>query len=834
YGDEDGGGVNAGQTYIILGKPRQFSSVNARHVKAGTSLSIGDNIFISDETITTDSQLYIDSNMVNVLGGLNTTGYVSIGTSSLLQTLSVQGTTGTDILNITLSDGSSIFHIDEIGNVGIGTTSLSNIFTVASTTTGQNLFVIDDAGQVGIGTSSPEAQVNIYTDLAASTSPSLLIQGEANASSSVLFKVVSNVNTTANAIFRIDADGTTHADGSYVSTGADYAEYYYTVDTDLESGEVVCVDVENNNAVKRCARMADGNVMGIVSTNPSIIGNNKDGFSDDDNYVIVGMLGQVPAKVSTENGPIRPGDSLTSASELGYIMRANPGDPTVGVALENLDVSVIASDSEAISLDMDTASTTGLPQSLSLLRNDKGVINVLISRRNKSLTVEAVESQITDRIVAMEIEDEVQILISQAVDDMNLDSEIQVIVDDQIALFGNRLTVEFDVLNGQLISLASGIDELADRVTTLENNHELLSLRMDSVENSRDAIHRILETDEDGNVVIGMMTINDDKDAMDDVSTGTVVSIVDITTIASTTAVAFVVNQGGFGDVADFQAKGVSIMNIDNDSKVTVVGEMLVDGRIMVCSGGVCGDALNDAVDETMGDMGVEGKMVAGAFESICDEGMIWVPGSSKYGTMPGFCVNSHKERINSVGGVTISLTTDDNVITNLSQGEAQLACVEKANGYHLLSENEWLTIAENIIRVSENDIDDTQDGLQLITAEATSSISLILSNGNVIHEIFGEIKEWTDMTITQAGLPEPVINIWQDYIQIENYNGLNIAPPYYYNSSNGIGGIMTGTATSTIDNLRGFVRGGFGVYSLDLSFSPTTATSTIGYRCAK
>ena len=90
--------------------------------------------------------------------------------------------------------------------------------------------------------------------------------------------------------------------------------------------------------------------------------------------------------------------------------------------------------------------------------------------------------------------------------------------------------------------------------------------------------------------------------------------------------------------MADFQSDGVSIVNIANEGQVSIVGEMLVDGRIMVCSGGSCGNNLDDAVDETMGDMGVEGKVVAGAFENYCGEGFIWVEGSANRITSYNVC----------------------------------------------------------------------------------------------------------------------------------------------------------------------------------------------------
>ena len=143
-------------------------------------------------------------------------------------------------------------------------------------------------------------------------------------------------------------------------TGANYAEFFYIGDSDLESGEVVCIDVTQDNTVQRCQRRSDSNVMGIISSNLAIIGNTQAGFRDNPNYVIVGMLGKVPAFVTDENGPIRPVGSLTSSLQPGKLMKANAGDSTVGVALEGL-------------------------------KKKEGKINVLISRKNKSLTVSQLE-----------------------------------------------------------------------------------------------------------------------------------------------------------------------------------------------------------------------------------------------------------------------------------------------------------------------------------------------------------------------------------------------------------------------------------------------------------
>ncbi|MCK5211585.1 hypothetical protein KAJ89_02690, partial [Candidatus Parcubacteria bacterium] len=773
----------------------------------------------------------------------NTNTRLGIGTTTPATTLTVMSDT----------DSQLRLAYDENNYVNF-TVAADGEMTIDTSGTGDSILSIGDTSESDAGIVLDGNQIDFHLAID-DTNDAFQIGTSSTIGSSTAFTMLSSGNigigTTTSPSYALDIGGQGNASMGWLTAGADYAEYFYTDNTGLEAGDVVCVDITRDSAVARCERGADSNVMGIVSTRPAIIGNNKEGYRDNEHYKIIGMLGQVPAKVSAENGPIRPGDSLTSASSsMGYVMRADPGDSTVGVALESL-------------------------------ASGKDIINVLISRRNKSLTVDMVESRITDRIASMEIEDEVQILIAQAVDNLDLDEEIQPIVDEEIALLNaavdERLTVGFDAVDAQLITLAASVDDVLARMTAMENN-------IDSIFNFQFSISKQLSIINDQLVILGSdsasstsIIITDDGNlklgrvSVAEISTTTAtstpdVAVVEIVTATTTEIAAFVVNQIGSGDVADFQAGGVSIVNIADTGRVSVVGEMQVDGRLLVCSGGACGSALDDAVDETMGDMGIEGKVVAGAFEGYCAVGYMWVPGSSKYGTLPGFCVSAREASLHAeidaddyADGTRIG--SSSLVWTNISQGEAMLACQELGDGYHLVSENEWLTIAENIIRVSDNDSDDISDGLQLATSPqpspsqgegvASTGVAFVLSNDNVIYDFVGGVAEWTDQIITRAGAiaVDPSAcgtspwqgeensgncGLWYEYYEVLDYKGFNINPPYYYNSENGIGRIKTITASSTASYLSGFVRGQSALFDLDLSYSPIEATSTIGFRCAR
>ncbi|MBN2356479.1 hypothetical protein JXO59_10220 [candidate division KSB1 bacterium] len=97
-------------------------------------------------------------------------------------------------------------------------------------------------------------------------------------------------------------------------------------DDDIEAGDVVVVDENGKYRVKKCAKPYDTRVAGIISTKPTIIVGT----------LIVGghplaLSGIVPCKVTAANGPIRPGDLLTTSDAPGYAMKAS--EPKTGAII---------------------------------------------------------------------------------------------------------------------------------------------------------------------------------------------------------------------------------------------------------------------------------------------------------------------------------------------------------------------------------------------------------------------------------------------------------------------------------------------------------------------
>jgi hypothetical protein len=137
------------------------------------------------------------------------------------------------------------------------------------------------------------------------------------------------------ALFRIErATGNVYTDGAFFPGGADVAEYV-TVSEPVEPGDVVEIDPQNPKSYRKARGAYSPLVAGVISTAPGVVLGGKhltltlsasgEGRGEvepgERSAALLALLGRVPVKATTENGPIRPGDLLTSASKPGYAMR---------------------------------------------------------------------------------------------------------------------------------------------------------------------------------------------------------------------------------------------------------------------------------------------------------------------------------------------------------------------------------------------------------------------------------------------------------------------------------------------------------------------------------
>jgi hypothetical protein len=108
-----------------------------------------------------------------------------------------------------------------------------------------------------------------------------------------------------------------------------------------EPGDVLVISLDRPGGVEKCSRPYDSRAVGVYSTQPGFLGEDRagdTGVAADE--VPVAVLGVVPVKVTDENGPIQPGDLLTTSSTPGHAMRCEGLElcfgRTLGKALEEL------------------------------------------------------------------------------------------------------------------------------------------------------------------------------------------------------------------------------------------------------------------------------------------------------------------------------------------------------------------------------------------------------------------------------------------------------------------------------------------------------------------
>lgn len=294
--------LSAGIT-INSGNSQNFTNtlagLNGALVHGGTG-TVSSNYGMGFTTLNTSTGTLSDAKGANILLLNAKLDFSGGGTVTSYKGLNIQSA-----INLgTVLNNYGVYIEDQSGT---GSNNSYNLYSAGSSA--KNYF----EGNVGIGKDVPGSKLDVYKN---------------SASSDVdIFRLLSDVGSTANVKFRIDSDGDIFTDGGVtISTPADIAEKYANSDG-AEAGDVV-VFTGTSSVAKSSSKYQKG-IAGVVSTDPGIT------LAQDTGGVPIALAGRVPVRVSGQNGPIKKGDYLTSSDTPGVAMRASASGPIIGTALES-------------------------------------------------------------------------------------------------------------------------------------------------------------------------------------------------------------------------------------------------------------------------------------------------------------------------------------------------------------------------------------------------------------------------------------------------------------------------------------------------------------------
>lgn len=140
---------------------------------------------------------------------------------------------------------------------------------------------------------------------------------------------------TVNPQYKLDIRGTTATDVLVIRGGADLAEPFSMSDKKkISEGSLVVIDDKNPGHLKQSCGEYDKSVAGVVSgaggLNPGLMLTQK-GIVE--GGVKVALAGRVYALADTSNGPIEPGDMLTTSSIPGHAMKATDRNRSFGAVI---------------------------------------------------------------------------------------------------------------------------------------------------------------------------------------------------------------------------------------------------------------------------------------------------------------------------------------------------------------------------------------------------------------------------------------------------------------------------------------------------------------------
>ena len=310
------------------------------------------NLTVNGNYLTSSATTFnlLNTNIINLNIGNSATALslgAQSGTTTINNSLKVKGTTtfGSAVSTIgllTANAGIALPTGQTISLSGFLPGSLTFIDSKNQLAADTNtLFWDASAKRLGLGTNTPSFRLDVRDSIATGAAAQIYntdTSGTAIGMTVKLGNTTTNALPTSNHFINFETAGIGLA-GSIRGNGAngiqiqnsgvaDFAEYFKK-DTgqNISYGSVLCLDASGN--VFPC-NQERGKIVGIASEHPAFIGGKNLGSGS----IEVGLTGLGKTRVSTKNGPIVPGDSITSSSDNGVGVKATKAGMIVGRALE--------------------------------------------------------------------------------------------------------------------------------------------------------------------------------------------------------------------------------------------------------------------------------------------------------------------------------------------------------------------------------------------------------------------------------------------------------------------------------------------------------------------
>ncbi|HET9946446.1 MAG TPA: DUF2341 domain-containing protein [Patescibacteria group bacterium] len=336
-------------------------------------------------------------------------------------------------------------------------------------------------GNVGIGNTNAAFRLDV-SDAQSATVAAMIRNNNAGTTASGLGISLGSTNPGTGNYFLSFLDGAGRIIGkiqgngaggvTYATSGIDFAEYFKKANASesLQPGTVVCQDT---TGITTCSTTTTGKMVGVISDRAGFTGGSE--HAGDNNYALVGLIGQLPVTISTASGTILPGDQLTTDSSGNAVKQTTSGQ-SIGTALEGSDqatdgkimVHVNVSWYDPTFYSQATtgvlgASTTTIPQDVPLLTAQNATISGTLSVLGRTVVTDlGVTGKITSGLMAID----------------GLNGAIDV-VGQPLKLQANQ-TAGIDILSGKITISAAGDMQIQGSLTAGQVSTDKLNVTASS------------------------------------------------------------------------------------------------------------------------------------------------------------------------------------------------------------------------------------------------------------------------------------------------------------------------------------------------------------------